>query len=117
MRKPVYIRGIRSNLEESLLIIYMRLFRQDHGLIELLANKFGKDEQLRVIFFETLEGLPALVEDESIVIEDELRAEFKNFMVSELQSKVLNITHIATSDVSDEAQVCEIIDEAEDLGQ
>jgi len=47
------------------------------------------------IFLEAIEALPNLYTDECIVIEDEIRASFKQFVLKDLQPKILRILHMS----------------------
>lgn len=110
-KKPLLNRAVRYNLEESLIIAYFRLFKEEPKLVELLLNTFGNDEVLRPVFFECLEMIPYLVYDDSIVIEDEIREEFIKFIQNEMQAQVLQITHQASLEMREEKEIYRVSSE------
>jgi hypothetical protein len=73
-----------------MMIIYMRIYVQQPNLLTLLANSFSEDtEENRNMVLEILEVLPELMNDEKVVIEDEIRANFIQFAMKNLQPEIL----------------------------
>jgi hypothetical protein len=86
-------------LAESLIIIYMRIFKGQYSdLLSILAQAFPEDtEENRNNVLEILEVIPGLMDDEKVVIEDELRKEFIKFAIENLQTNILKTLDIAST--------------------
>lgn len=87
----------RLMLADILAIIYMRVYPIHRDLLGLLAQHFSDDsDSTRNLLLEILKVIPEQMVDERIVIEDELRAQFIEFVTKELQTGVLKTLDIAS---------------------
>lgn len=88
--KRIKSKPARVFIADCLMTIYLRVYTQQPDLLGLLANSFTEDsEDSRNMVLEILEVLPELMTDEKVVIEDELRKNFIEFAMKNLQPGVL----------------------------
>lgn len=94
--KETQVKSARVLLSESMMIIYMRLFDKEPDLLMILAQAFHEEnEASRNCILQILEVLPQLMADENVVIEDEKREAFINYVATQLQPQVLQTLNIA----------------------